>query len=440
MQIILVRHAAAVDRAPDLEDRERRLTEEGEARLRADLPLLRRHLKQEGPPLIWASDALRSRQTAAIIAEALSAPPPAVHPFIYTGEFELLEEAVAALPTQSCLIVAGHEPWLSGWAERFCGLKLRFRKGGMAGFDVVQLRPLKAALSWSCRAGAPREDRAALSAPASLAPWREAMLEALKAMGRWRRALLKDPARTRPPHQLRVSARRARSLLSFLRPLLDEAACQDHQALLREVMRLLAPVRELDVLRLERRAFEAGGGPRLRELGRAIRRERGRAQASAAEGLQAEALAERLKAFREAVAAWDSLPMAQEELESFEAQRLARWQKGIWESWLRLDIEDLGQLHQLRLRLKKYNNLLAQGRFEKHERSIEGLPGLKGLQARLGEICDIHAHAQRVSALQKEAPGAALDRDAARFREHLNVLEGRLRSRLAQDLSGRPPA
>ncbi len=469
MRIILVRHAAAVDQRPDLDDRQRALTPRGEERLRQELHLLQQRLGTGDRPVVYASDALRSLQTAQILADVLGLGAPEQHPFIYTGEYEALEAAVAAQPEDSVLILVGHEPWLSQWSQRM-GAPLGYRKGGMADFERSSAYPLQARLLWAWRATPPEaprempqwlvaqssEDGAgptlslteqkmaekvpsenkqpeARTAPeqlASLAPWRDALLGALKDLSGWRKALLKDPKATRPPHQLRVSARRARSLLSFLKPILDEESYQAYQSKLRHMMRHLAYVRELDVLSLERKALKAGEAqPRLRELGRALKRQRREAQAQALQLLAGDDIKDQLRALRRQIAAWDEIDMSRAELAAFEQKRLAAWQRGILKAWRRLDTDDLEQLHDLRLRLKKLNNVLSLTNL-KAPGGWEDMPELKELQGLLGDICDTYAHAQQIAHLRQQRPDGALDKDAAIFTEHLEAVRPRLLARL----------
>lgn len=103
MNLILWRHAEAEDGAPDLE---RGLTDKGRRQADAAARWLRPYLNDQVD--VWASQALRSQQTA----EALGLPyavKPELNPINHVEELPAL---IAAHKGSDYLILVGHQPWL----------------------------------------------------------------------------------------------------------------------------------------------------------------------------------------------------------------------------------------------------------------------------------------------------------------------------------------
>ncbi|OAM30439.1 phosphohistidine phosphatase [Eikenella sp. NML03-A-027] len=111
MNLILWRHAEAEYGVPDLE---RGLTDKGRQQADAAAKWLRLYLN--GRVEVWASQALRSRQTA----EALGLPytvKPKLNPI---NRVEELPALIAAHKRADYLILVGHQPWLG----QLCGYLL----------------------------------------------------------------------------------------------------------------------------------------------------------------------------------------------------------------------------------------------------------------------------------------------------------------------------
>ena len=103
MNLILWRHAEAEDGVPDLE---RGLTDKGRRQADAAARWLRPYLNDQVD--VWASQALRSQQTA----KALGLPyavKPELNPINHVEELPAL---IAAHKGADYLILVGHQPWL----------------------------------------------------------------------------------------------------------------------------------------------------------------------------------------------------------------------------------------------------------------------------------------------------------------------------------------
>lgn len=137
MELILLRHAKAEDHAVALPDERRELTAKGRKRAHAVAGGLRRLLPEAARAEIWASPALRSRQTADIVADELGGAPVREHAAIYAGSLESLIDEWRLTAADRTVIVVGHEPYLSIWARQLAGVAIPFKKCAAAGFTLT---------------------------------------------------------------------------------------------------------------------------------------------------------------------------------------------------------------------------------------------------------------------------------------------------------------
>ncbi|WP_040660320.1 SixA phosphatase family protein [Neisseria shayeganii] len=103
MNLILWRHAEAEEGHDDLQ---RRLTEKGHAQAQAAARWLRGYLPEHAE--VWASEALRSQETAA----ALGLPyriVPALNP---VNAVEKLPALLHSCRSRDCIVWVGHQPWI----------------------------------------------------------------------------------------------------------------------------------------------------------------------------------------------------------------------------------------------------------------------------------------------------------------------------------------
>jgi phosphohistidine phosphatase len=151
--LFLVRHGIAEEPSPGTPDSERRLTREGRVKTQRAM----RGLMSLRPELdvILTSPLARARETAEILASEVSAVEVEVFPALASGE--PTQALCAALATRTCrsgIALVGHEPDLGEFASYILtgdenAAHLRFRKAGVATFEVeslAQLRP--ATLRW----------------------------------------------------------------------------------------------------------------------------------------------------------------------------------------------------------------------------------------------------------------------------------------------------
>ena len=138
MKVILVRHAAAIERGGDVPDERRYLTPEGRASFRRTARTMAK--RGVAPDLILTSPLLRSVQTADILAETLaySGPLEAVEELAPGFDLHRLERVLGRYPQVGELVLVGHEPDLSDLIADLLGLPndFKFKKGSAVRLNV----------------------------------------------------------------------------------------------------------------------------------------------------------------------------------------------------------------------------------------------------------------------------------------------------------------
>ena len=130
-RLILLRHAKSA--WPDgVDDPDRPLADRGIADATAAGVLLAGF---GAPDVVLCSPALRTRQTWALVSQALTDPPPArFEPVIYGADVEELLELIRSVPADAgTVLLIGHEPTMSGTATALAG-------PGSSAEDLIRLR------------------------------------------------------------------------------------------------------------------------------------------------------------------------------------------------------------------------------------------------------------------------------------------------------------
>ena len=144
MDLILWRHAEAMESAPDGDDMARTLTSRGEKQAARMATWLDRQLPDS--TRIWVSPARRAEQTAHALGRKFKFSP-AIAPM---GTVEQLQELVQWPHAKGCVLVVGHQPTLGqtissllGLSASECAVKkgavwwLRYREREATGQTVV---------------------------------------------------------------------------------------------------------------------------------------------------------------------------------------------------------------------------------------------------------------------------------------------------------------
>jgi len=139
MELYLLRHGAAEDRAASGRDADRRLTDEGRDKLRRILE--RAHAAGVRPSLILSSPYRRALETAEIAAHELGYAGKLVRTPALTPDSspETLWDAVREYRGEAAVLLAGHEPLFSAATSYLLGsmqTMIHFRKGALVRIDV----------------------------------------------------------------------------------------------------------------------------------------------------------------------------------------------------------------------------------------------------------------------------------------------------------------
>ncbi len=137
MELVLLRHAKAEEESASLPDERRELVPKGRKRAQAIAGGLARLLSGTGSIEIWTSPALRSRQTAEIIADELGGLTVKEHGAIYAGSLESLIAAWTGRAEDATIVVVGHEPYLGIWARQLADVTVPFKKCAAAAFTLT---------------------------------------------------------------------------------------------------------------------------------------------------------------------------------------------------------------------------------------------------------------------------------------------------------------
>ena len=152
MEVYLLRHGIAEDRAESGKDADRRLTDDGRAKLRNVLE--RAHGAEVRPTLILTSPLRRALETAEIAAHQLGyegkiVRTPALAP---ESSPQSVWNTIREHAEQDSILLAGHEPLFSATMAHFLGstrAMVQFRKGALARIDFGVLGSVPVgALQW----------------------------------------------------------------------------------------------------------------------------------------------------------------------------------------------------------------------------------------------------------------------------------------------------
>ena len=138
MELYLLRHGVAEDRAPSGRDADRRLTEDGKKKLRKVLE--RAHKAGVAPTLILSSPLTRAMESAEIAARELAYHSEIVRTAALTPDSSPADvwAEIRAHRDQPSILLAGHEPLFSSTVAAFLGsarAMVEFKKGALVRMD-----------------------------------------------------------------------------------------------------------------------------------------------------------------------------------------------------------------------------------------------------------------------------------------------------------------
>ena len=216
------------------------------------------------------------------------------------------------------------------------------------------------------------------------------------------RTLHHEPEKPEHLHQLRVSLRRLRSLLSFLRPVLHQTQAENLRNSLKDWSSRWSPLRELDVLVIHFGEFvkdyETLESPHPAPLLQTLMEQQvALARQTLYEALNhGEMTPQLLGCWRQIKALAVDEGMGEWLLTDFGEQRLRRWVKRFEKKGRHTGLEDVQQLHQLRIMGKKIRYVM-----EGLAPALPQIPGkkiktMKKLQELMGELHDVHCETRRM--------------------------------------------
>lgn len=133
--ILFVRHSTAEDLLEGMEDAARALTQKGKKKLRKISPFLKQRIREFETVSIYSSSLKRSIQSARILAKRLDRNYAGEQTFLQTGDTEALLGLIRSEDVE-CLILVGHQPYLSEFSEHLSGLDLPFETCACACFSM----------------------------------------------------------------------------------------------------------------------------------------------------------------------------------------------------------------------------------------------------------------------------------------------------------------
>lgn len=144
MRLYFLRHGIAENLAAS--DFERELTKRGRRRVLASAKVMTR--LGIAPRQIFSSPRLRARQTAEIVADALSLPVTISEAVNFGFDLSDLRRLTQDFSADDELMFVGHNPDMSLLASEIAGVDASLKKGGLARIDVIARRVDEGELVW----------------------------------------------------------------------------------------------------------------------------------------------------------------------------------------------------------------------------------------------------------------------------------------------------
>jgi phosphohistidine phosphatase len=151
-KLIFIRHGKAKPLANGQVDSLRALTSKGKKEIEKMIPVLKDNLDNDMQLYLFSSFSLRSIQTAEIIAKEIGIKKIGKYEWVESGDIDFLEKEIKQKQSPFCIIIVGHNPYLSEWSHHMSGYFLPYKKGTMVGFTIISLEPLKAQPQWFLQA------------------------------------------------------------------------------------------------------------------------------------------------------------------------------------------------------------------------------------------------------------------------------------------------
>lgn len=144
MRLYFFRHGEAEDAAAD--DFSRKLTERGAERVKTAAKVLAKLGVK--PTHVYSSPRVRAKQTADIVAKALSVAVEEREEVNFGFNLKQLASLLAEAGADDEIVLVGHEPTLSSVVRELTGGEIEMKKGGCARVDADKEPMLHGRLVW----------------------------------------------------------------------------------------------------------------------------------------------------------------------------------------------------------------------------------------------------------------------------------------------------
>lgn len=406
-KLVLVRHGNP-DYTLDVPDLERPLTSSGLRALQDALPRKLSLLEPAGKVQVWSSPALRARQTARVVARCVKVDPDDIVECeaLYTQDRDSFVEQIKR--ESGTIVAVGHVPFMEELFRELSGDSLRFGKGSAACFVFRGKDLSKAELCWYVQG--PDASRWE-----SLVVFERQFAKAAKRVEESYKELDDHPKDPEALHAFRVSIRKARALLSFVRPFAKHRQVEEVDTALASLQHATSFLRELDTFCASMDALDGGDANlTLTALSRQARDdERTRLMAYLRRRNTQRVLREALHGLRRMH--WrsnvESIGISRDEVREL-FDELCRDTRRKLDT---VDLMDDDATHDVRKRMKRMRYVAEALRDLLDEKEQGAAQEGRELQDALGVICDARVNLQIVKLFRRRGGLKGAEADAERF-------------------------
>ncbi|MCC5895571.1 MAG: CHAD domain-containing protein [Alkalibacterium sp.] len=403
LELLLIRHGKAEKRSADKDDTKRKLTSKGKEAFEAFINAMKADLKTDGEIVIWTSPLKRAVQTADIVSDQMEWSQPDKKDFIATGDFTALMDELSDLSSGTRVVCVGHEPTLGNWVEELTGSEYSFKKGGMVLLELTEGDHHKGTLVW---AGDPKSKKKSDEETEVL---RAVLTDQLAAMRKAYTHFRNNPYSPKRTHRFRVTMRKMRSLLHFVKHLIGTDTYDEFNELLKDAAQRLEPIREADVLIEscgERALEEPGLIDNYAEVFRYLHNDRRKWMRRRLTESMVSAFEEMLTETEERISrlTFDDDKQTDGKWDAYLHDRFTSRKKKVLKAFKKADHSDHEAAHDVRKQAKKlryaakgYKEILPSKEVKKTKKK------LKSIQNELGLICDLYTNSEKLTAYSEKA-------------------------------------
>lgn len=248
-RLIFIRHG---DAYTDIERNCGKLTDKGSEQIKKILPSLKKNIDPNSTLIISSSPILRSVQTAEIIANYIGNIEIKKFEWIASGDIKDLQTEIEGTNNPFCMIIIGHEPFLSYWSHQISGYRLPYDKGSAVCFEITSVNPLKAVPVWFSQPNQINFKQFDINNDNPIIKELQKMISfQIQEIFCAQKQFWKYPDDPQSVYHLLIKIQVLHSLLSFIKPLMKELEYVEVETQLNELIQKFSHMRELDLLSVE---------------------------------------------------------------------------------------------------------------------------------------------------------------------------------------------